>query len=120
MSLQKIRLYLYELEKDSRSRLPKISEGIANLKNELDYREAEAEKLKNELEDVGFLRNLLFKTAKEKFQQYTSIKAITYGLRTQLESYAYAELLLAEIISRLNEMYRMVVRLDNFLRQAEG
>ncbi len=119
MSLQKIRLYLYELEKDSRARLPKIGEGMVNLKNELDSYEAEAEELKNDLEDVGFLRNLLFKTAKEKFQQYTSVKAITYGLRTQLESYAYAELLLAEIISRLNEMYRMVVRLDNLLRQAE-
>ena len=119
MSLQKIRLYLYELEKDSRARLPKISEGIANLKKELDINEAEVEYLKKELEDVGPFSNWLFKKAKEKFQQYTSAKAISYGLKTQLESYAYAELLLAEIISRLNKMYQMVVRLDNFLRQAE-
>ena len=119
MSLQKIRLYLYELERDSRARLPKISEGMMNLRNELAAREAEAEALKEELEDVGFFRNLLFKTAKEKFQQYTSAKAVTYGLRTQLEAYAYAEVLLAEIISRLNEMYRWVVRLDNFFHQAE-
>lgn len=119
MSLQKIRLYLYELEKDSRARLPKISEGMVNLRNELASYEAEAEELKKELEDVGFFRNLLFKTAKEKFQKYTSVKAVTYGLRTQLEAYTYAEVLLTEIISRLNEMYRWVVRLDNFFRQAE-
>lgn len=120
MSLQKIRLYLYELEKDSRSRLPKISEEMVKLRNELTNYETEAENLKKELEDVGFFRNLLFKTAKEKFQKYTSVKAITYGLKTQLEAYAYAEVLLAEIISRLNEMYRWVVRLDNFFRQAEA
>lgn len=119
MSLQKIRLYLYELEKDSRARLPKISEKMAGLRNKLAEKEAEAESLKNELEDVGFFRNLILKTARDKFKLYTSVKATTYGLKTHLESYGYAELLLAEIISRLNEMYRMVVRLDNFLRQAE-
>jgi len=119
MSLQKVRIYLYELERDSRARLPKISEGMMNLRNQLESQEAEANALKEELEDVGFFRNLLFKTAKEKFQQYSSAKAMTYGLRTMLEAYAYAEVLLSEIISRLNEMYRWVVRLENFLYQAE-
>ena len=50
---------------------------MMNLRNQLEGQEAEANALKEELEDVGFFRNLLFKTAKEKFQQYSSAKAMT-------------------------------------------
>ena len=123
MSLQKIRLFLYELEKDSRARLSIISEGKAELRNEIPRLEDDAERLRFELEDLrgtGIIQRFLHKKSlKVMFHEFTSVVANIYALRTLLESYDYAELLLTEIISRLNEMYRMVVRLDNFLRQAE-
>lgn len=118
MSLQRIRIYLGELEKATLERIPKIDEQKAALKNEKTVNYGECQRLEAIFKDVGFLSNWLFAKAKERFQQYTSSVSKDYALATKMEACDYAKLLLAEIVTRLHEMYNQVVRLENFIKQA--
>lgn len=117
-SLQRVRIYLKELEDATRERIPKVDVQKSALIAEKEANFTEYDRLAKRLEDTGWLSNMLFDTAKKNFQQYTTCKSKDYALSTKIEACDFAKLLLAQLVTSLHEMYLAVVRLENLIKQA--
>lgn len=117
MSLQKIRIYLAELISAMNERMAIIDTISADLERDKVANYNECQRIKDRLEDTGWLGAALGATRK-LFTQYTSLMARDYSYRTKIKSYKFAKSLLQEIISRLSGMKESVVKLENLFRQA--
>lgn len=118
MSLQKVRLFLNELKNATEERIPAIAYQKAGLKSEKEEATDKLAILEDKIKDVGWLLHLLFRFAKKYFMQYAAQKAEVYTLECQIEACDYAELLLKEVVTRLNTMLVSVTRLQNLIAQA--
>ena len=118
MSLQRIRLYIDELERATRERIPKVDTLKASLLGQKETVFAECTSLAERLEDTGWLANALFAKARQHFQQYTTCKSKDYALSTKIAACSFARLLLEEIVTRLHDMLNAVIRLENLFKQA--
>lgn len=118
MSLQRIRLYIDELEKATRERIPKVDTLKSSLLGQKETVFAECTSLAERLEDTGWLANALFAKARQHFQQYTTCKSKDYALSTKIAACSFARLLLEEIVTRLHDMLNAVIRLENLFKQA--
>lgn len=116
-SLQKALIFLKEVENATRERIPIISEQKAALQTEMDENSEKLKRLENQIKDTGWLLQVLFNLAKKHFMKYAGLKAQDYTYRTQMEACDYAELLLTEVVSRIQEMVQTVTRLQNLLSQ---
>lgn len=116
MSLQKVEIYIKELEQSTRDRIPTIGAIKTAIISERDEALAVANGDKTMLTNTGWLSNMLFDTAQRHFLNYVEQKKIVYVCNTNLEALDFAELLLAEIVSRLNAMGRYVALLRNMFK----
>ena len=113
MSLQKVYLYLKALGEVTSARIPKISNAIAELKQESESYYHDAEIRREELDAIGFLNNMLFGTAKTRFSQYSQLMSKWYATQTHIKACEFAELLLKELVNRLNVLEQYVLKLNN-------
>lgn len=113
MSLQKVYLYLKALGEVTSARIPKVSNAKAELKQEADSYYHDAEVRREELDAVGFLKNMLFSTAKTKFSQYSQLMSKWYATQTHIKACEFAELLLQELVNRLHVLEQYVLKLNN-------
>ena len=118
MSLQKVYLYLRTLAYVTSTRIPKVSNAKAELKQEADTCYHDAEIRSEELNATGFLSNMLFSTAKTKFLQYTQLMGKWYALQTHIKACEFAESLLKELVNRLNILEQSVLQLNNLFTVA--
>lgn len=113
MSLQKVYLYLKALGEVTSARIPKIANAKAELKQEAEAYYHDAEIRREELDSTGFLRNMLFSTARTKFSQYSLLMGKWYATQTHIKACEFAELLLKELVNRLNVLEQYVLKLSN-------
>ena len=113
MSLQKVYLYLKTLGEVTSARIPKIATAKAELNQEADTYYNDAENRRKELDDTGFLANMLFSTRKTKFSQYSQSMSKWYATQTHIKACEFAELLLKELVNRLNVLEQYVLKLNN-------
>lgn len=118
MSLQKARLYLTALEQSVSERIPKVTAMKADLLKEAEGYYKEADQRGNELKAVGFLNNLLFASAKTKFEQYSGLMAKWYATQSKIRACDFAQLLLTELKSRIHSLCQSLLMLNNLFTDA--
>ena len=119
-SLQKVALFLSELTEATRERLPKIADMKASLVKERDTLIEKLKRLAEELSKTGKIGNFVWDTAKRVFQDYVKTKAELNAVKTKIEACAFAELLLNELVTRLQEMNGVVLLLQNMMKDAKA
>ena len=120
MSLQKVQLFISELINATRERIPGVSEQRAALVSKRDNCFAEANRIKQRLQDTGWLSNLLFSTAKKLFLDYVGFMAQYYAMSTKIEACDFATLLLQEIVTRLTAINQSVLLLQNMCNETRN
>lgn len=118
MSLQKVRLYLASLEQSVSERIPKVTAMKADLLKEAEGYYHEADQRGKELKAVGFLNNLLFASAKTKFEQYSGLMAKWYATQSKIRACDFAHLLLIELKSRIHGLCQSLLMLNNLFTDA--
>ena len=118
MSLLKVHLYLKALGKVTSARIPKISDVKAGVTQEAKAYYDEAEVLQSELNATGFLAHMLLARAKQKFALYQQQMGKWYAAQTYIKACDFAQLLLTELVSRLNELDQYVLKLNNLFIMA--
>lgn len=117
ISLQKIAIYLSELENFTRERIPKIDERVQILTRQRNEAQSKAEIDKKELTNTGWLSNVLFDTAARRFNNYANQRKLVFQYETTIEACAFAKLALQEIVDRLNDMKQTVGLLLNMFTE---
>ena len=118
MSLQKVHLYLKALGKVTSARIPKISDAKAGLMQEAEVYYHDADVIQSELNATGFLAHMLFSTAKKKFASYQQLMGKWYATQTHIKACDFAQLLLTELVNRLNTLDQYVLKLNNLFVMA--
>lgn len=117
-SLQKTGLLLAELTKATRERIPKIAEMKADLVQDRDSLIEKLKRLAGELSKTGKFDNFVWDTAKKVFQEYVMKKGELNATKTKIEACDFADLLLQELVSRLQGMSDSVLLLQNMIEKA--
>lgn len=118
-SLQKTGLFLAELTAATRERIPKVSEMKATLVKDRDSLLEELKRLAEILSRTGKIGNFVWDTAKKVFQEYVKVKADLNATKTKIEACEFADLLLKEMVGRLQEMANSVLLLQNMIKDAK-
>ncbi|MBR1499268.1 MAG: hypothetical protein IJ615_06530 [Bacteroidaceae bacterium] len=117
-SLQKTEIFLTELVAATRERIPKISEIKATHVQDRDSLIEKLKRLADSLSKTGKFGNFVWDTAKRVFQDYVKTKAELNAVKTKIEACDFADLLLKEMVSRLQEMSGSVLLLQNMMKEA--
>ena len=119
-SLQKTGLFLTELTAATRERIPKIAEMKSGLIIDRDTLIEKLKRLAEEISETGTIGNFVWDTAKKVFQAYVKTKAELNATKTKIEACDFADLLLQEMVSRLQEMTSSVILLQNMMVEAKN
>lgn len=117
-SLQKTGLFLTELATATRERIPKIAEMKSTLVQERDAQIESLKRLNSSLTGTGKIMNFVWDTAKKVFQEYVKTKGELNATKTKIEACDFADLLLQELVTRLQEMGNSVLLLQNMMKEA--
>ena len=117
-SLQKTGLFIIELTAATRERIPKIAEMKAGLIKDRDILIEKLKRLAGELSKTGKIGNFVWDTAKKVFQEYAKTKGELNATKTKIEACDFADLLLQEVVSRLQDMSGSVLLLQNMMKEA--